>query len=190
MHKSQGPRPRSCRDRDVVSDYCTCTIYGFPSIRLQFYFPVSLSSRLLVVTDSSVHHPYTNFQLSKTPLLFHHQHNDILTNPTHQAAVLIASPNPASLGDFYTHLTTRASDTRFSAPNNQPLLSVRLRDVLLKLVTLVGAPPVVVGVSALAKAEAGAKGKEGVEKASQGSIMSEKWYVLDFLMQLWHSTWT
>ena len=101
--------------------------------------------------------------------------------------MLIASTNPSSIGDFYTHLTTRASDTRFSAPNNQPLLSIRLRDVLFKLVTLAGAPPVVVGVSALAKAEAGEKGKEGVEKASQGSIMSEKWYVLLTSVLCWRS---
>jgi hypothetical protein len=83
--------------------------------------------------------------------------------------VLIASPNPASLGDFYTHLTTKAADTRYTAPNNQPLLSSRLRDVLLKLVTLVGAPPVVVAVSALAKAE----GK--VEQRSEESQLSAKW---------------
>lgn len=89
--------------------------------------------------------------------------------------MLTASPVPNNLGAFYTHLTTSSSDTYFHAPNNQPLLSLRLRDVLLKLVTLIGAPPVVVGVSALAKAEAGAKGREEVELQSERSVLSEKW---------------
>lgn len=85
----------------------------------------------------------------------------------------MASPNPAALGDFYTYLTTHARDTRYTAPNNQPLLSLRLRDVLLKLVTLLGAPPVVVAVSALAKAEG--KDREAVERKAEGSVLSEKW---------------
>lgn len=84
--------------------------------------------------------------------------------------MLIASPNPSRLGDFYTHLTTKAVDTKYTAPNNQPRLSLRLRDVLLKLVTLVGAPPVVVAVSALAKTEGHA-----AEKAD-ASQLSSKWH--------------
>jgi hypothetical protein len=94
-------------------------------------------------------------------------------------SVLVASPNPSSLGDFYTYLTTKATDTRFTAPNNQPLLSIRLRDVLVKLITIVGAPPVVVAVSALAKAEGKA------EEKAEGSQLSEKWYpIYYFLSQL------
>jgi hypothetical protein len=86
-----------------------------------------------------------------------------------------SSPDPTKLGAFYAHLTTTSTDSYFHAPNNQPRLSQRLRDVLLKLVTLIGAPPVVVGVSALAKAEAGTKGRQEVEMQSEKSELSEKW---------------
>jgi hypothetical protein len=54
--------------------------------------------------------------------------------------------------------------------------------VLLKLVTLIGAPPVIVAVSALAKAEAGDKGREEVENQSERSVLSGKWYVIQLFI--------
>lgn len=87
-----------------------------------------------------------------------------------QAAVLIASPDSQLLARFYTYLTQEHPE--FKTEEQQKRLQLRLRDTLLKLVTLVGAPQVLCALSPLAKAE----GK--VEEKAQASTLNPKWLVL------------
>lgn len=82
--------------------------------------------------------------------------------------MLSSSPRPHLLADFYTYLT--AHDTGFVSAESKARLSVRLRDVLLKLVTLVGAPQVLSALIPLAKVEGDPEAK------AKDSELSEKWY--------------
>lgn len=86
-----------------------------------------------------------------------------------QAAALITSPKPELLGEFYTYLSR--NDTDLCGQDEQDRLSFRLRDTLLKLVTVVGAPQVLCALMPLAKAEGNPE-----EKAAE-SRLNPKWFV-------------
>ena len=81
-----------------------------------------------------------------------------LTPVSSQAAILSVSPKPHLLASFWTHLITN-NDT-FSTPEAQSRLSDRLRDFLLKQITLIGAPQVLSGLIPLAKAQTEIQGSE------------------------------
>lgn len=81
-------------------------------------------------------------------------------------AVIVASPDPTRIGALYTHLT---GPTTPLEPHHHTQVSVRLRDALMKEWTIIGIPPVVTAVAALARAEG------NVAAASDGSVLSEKW---------------
>jgi len=87
-----------------------------------------------------------------------------------QATVLTASPKPELLADFYEYLTI--FDATFDTAERKKHLSLRLRDVLLKMVCLVGAPQVLCALIPLAKAEG-----QPAEQAGS-STLSEKWFVV------------
>jgi len=84
-----------------------------------------------------------------------------------QAAQLATSPDPSLLAPFYTHLTCH--DPNFASAESKEHLSRRLRDVLLKLLAIVGAPLVLSALMPLAKAEGDIK-----EKAAS-STLNDKW---------------
>ena len=92
-----------------------------------------------------------------------------LTLIAHQAATLATSPETSALGSFYTYLT--ASDDAFSSEKAKEHLSLRFRDVLFKLIPLVGGPQVLSVLMPLAKAEG------DVERKSKESKLSYKWCV-------------
>jgi len=84
-----------------------------------------------------------------------------------QAAALASSPDTTLLASFYTHLTMH--DTGFDSPESRKNLSLRLRDVLLKLLTLVGGPQVLSVLMPLAKAQG------DTETKAASSELNDKW---------------
>lgn len=89
-----------------------------------------------------------------------------------KGATVAASPSTELLGEFYGYLTKHEPAFATDASRNQ--LSVRFRDILLKLITLVGAPQVLCVVMSLAAAEGHAAAR------SEKSSLNDKWYVLPF----------
>lgn len=87
-----------------------------------------------------------------------------------QAATLASSPDTNLLASFYLHLTKDYPE--FQSEEAKSHISLRFRDILLKLITLVGAPQVLCVLSPLAKAEGNAESK------SKASSLNDKWYVL------------
>jgi hypothetical protein len=87
-----------------------------------------------------------------------------------KAASLAVSPDTNLLASFYTHLTTR--DPNFASTESQEQLSRRLRDVLLKMLAIVGGPQVLSVLMPLAKA------KGETETKSAASTLNNKWSVL------------
>jgi hypothetical protein len=87
-----------------------------------------------------------------------------------QAATLSTSPSPELLAEFYTYLTQH--ETEFKSVDTVHKLSLQLRDVLLKQITLIGAPQVLMALTPLAAAEGSPQ-----EKAKE-SKLTEKWYVV------------
>ncbi|OQE40929.1 hypothetical protein PENCOP_c005G01405 [Penicillium coprophilum] len=83
------------------------------------------------------------------------------------AATLAASPSTNLMGNFYSYLTRH--DPQFSPEDAQHRLSIRFRDILLKLITLVGAPRVLCVLMPLAEAEGNVKAK------SAKSSLDKKW---------------
>ena len=77
----------------------------------------------------------------------------------------MASPDPTLIGTLCTHLTSPLKS--HSHDYSQVLL--RLRDVLMKEWTIIGIPPVVTAVAALANAEG------NVATASERSTLSDQW---------------
>jgi hypothetical protein len=67
------------------------------------------------------------------------------------ATVLTVGPRPHLLASFWTHLITH--DPTFSSAEAQTRLSERLRDLLLKQMTLVGAPQLLSALIPLAKVQ-------------------------------------
>ena len=81
-----------------------------------------------------------------------------------QAAVMVASHDPAEVGQFYRYLENHMlkGDTE-----NAATVSSQLRDVLMKAWTLIGIPPVITAISALIKED---------DKSFLGeSVLSKKW---------------
>ncbi|KAK5037495.1 hypothetical protein LTR13_004652 [Exophiala sideris] len=74
------------------------------------------------------------------------------------ATVLTVSPRPHLLAEFWTHLTH--TDAEFSTAESQSRLSTRLGDVLLKQLTLIGAPQMLSALIPLAKSQTQNKGEE------------------------------
>ena len=74
-----------------------------------------------------------------------------------QATVLIISPKPHILADFWSYLTTHDAD--FSSPEARKRLSERLLDVLLKQLTLIGAPQTLGALIPLAKRQMADEGR-------------------------------
>jgi hypothetical protein len=97
-------------------------------------------------------------------------HTNLPSPNTTQASIISTSPNPERLGDFWTHLT---SSPAFSSQDAQSNLSLRLRDILLKQVPLIGAPQVLCALIPLAKVQ-GSPGSKSSE-----SVLSEKWRNVD-----------
>lgn len=83
-----------------------------------------------------------------------------------QASIISTSPTPERLAEFYNHLT---STSPFKSEESKTKLSLRLRDVLMKQVTLIGAPQVLSALIPLAKVEG-----DPASKAS-ASTLSEQW---------------
>jgi hypothetical protein len=86
-----------------------------------------------------------------------------------KAASLAVSPDTDLLASFYTHLTTH--DPKFASTESQQYLSRRLRDVLLKMLAIVGGPQVLSVLMPLAKAEG------DTESKSAASELNNKWSV-------------
>lgn len=80
------------------------------------------------------------------------------------------SPRPELLAEFYTHLVRH--DETFQSQEQQRKLSAQLRDVLLKQLTLVGAPQVLMALTPLAAAEGSPEEKAGT------SQRDPKWFVM------------
>ena len=95
-----------------------------------------------------------------------------------QATVLTVSPRPHLLADFWMYLTTH--DAAFSTPEAQSRLSDRLRDVMLKQMTLVGAPQLLSALIPLAKVQTSGKGEE-----TPGEMDLEEWYVFDIFCSVY-----
>ncbi|ETN43128.1 uncharacterized protein HMPREF1541_02286 [Cyphellophora europaea CBS 101466] len=91
-------------------------------------------------------------------------------------AIIAQSTKPHHLATLYTHLTT--TDPNFNTPASRTRLSLRFRDLLLKQVTLVGAPQVLCAVIPLAKADASDHGAQhaSVAAAAQASTLSPQWH--------------
>ena len=79
---------------------------------------------------------------------------------------MTASPSPELLAEFYTYLTEHGE---FRNPTAREKLSLQLRDILLKQVTLLGAPQVLMAITPLAATQG-----EPQQKA-QESQLSGKW---------------
>jgi hypothetical protein len=90
-----------------------------------------------------------------------------------QATVLTVSDKPHLLADFWSYMTTHdASISASSSPAAQTRLSDRMRDLLLKQITLIGAPRVLSALIPLAKVQTEGKGTE-----ERGELDLEQWYV-------------
>lgn len=87
-----------------------------------------------------------------------------------QAAALGTSPETHMLGEFFSYLTKHHE--YFETVERQEQLSTRLRDVLFKLLSLVGGPQLLSVLMPLAKAEGDVVAK------SEASKLNPKWYVL------------
>ncbi|KAK5458449.1 hypothetical protein LTS15_004531 [Exophiala xenobiotica] len=85
------------------------------------------------------------------------------------ATALTVSPRPTLLADFWTYLTT--NDPSFSTADAQSRLSTRLGDLLLKQLTLIGAPQVLSALIPLAKVQtAGVQAEE-----QRGELDIQQW---------------
>ncbi|KIX02821.1 uncharacterized protein Z518_08764 [Rhinocladiella mackenziei CBS 650.93] len=84
------------------------------------------------------------------------------------ATILTVSPEPHYLADFWTHLTTH--DPEFSTTESKKRLSIRLSDMLLKQITLIGAPQVLSALIPLAHRQTGGKGEE-----NRGELDLDQW---------------
>ncbi|KAK5075497.1 hypothetical protein LTR51_003898 [Lithohypha guttulata] len=82
------------------------------------------------------------------------------------AAALATSPSPQLLAEFYTYLTQH--NVAFTHEDAKQKLSLQFRDLLLKQVTLNGAPQVLMAMTPLAAAEGTPQGK------AKDSQLSEK----------------
>ncbi|RVX74462.1 hypothetical protein B0A52_01588 [Exophiala mesophila] len=87
------------------------------------------------------------------------------------ATVLIISPEPQTLADFWTYLTKH--DPLFSTPETQSRLATRLLDVLLKQITLIGAPQTLGALIPLAKRQMAEKGQTPQEDESRPELKPE-----------------
>ena len=96
-----------------------------------------------------------------------HEHQRIDQHSVVQAAALASSPDTKILASFYTYLTEH--DPSFASAASQQRLSLRLRDVLLKLLILVGGPQVLSVLMPLAKAQG------DVATKSASSELNDKW---------------
>ncbi len=76
-----------------------------------------------------------------------------------KATVLTTSPRPELLAEFWTHLTTEV----FSDDESRERLSDRLRDVMLKLLTLIGAPRMLSALIPMAKRQGGNKNEDELD---------------------------
>jgi hypothetical protein len=86
------------------------------------------------------------------------------------ASVISSSTSPHLLADLYTHLTS----TTHTAPDSQTRLSLRLRDLLLKQVTLIGAPQVLSALIPLAKVDCKPEHADAASAAT-ASTLSPQW---------------
>jgi hypothetical protein len=77
----------------------------------------------------------------------------------------VASPDPTRIGTLYNSLTTPPK----AHSHDYSQVSLRLRDALMKEWTIIGIPPVVTAVAALANAEG------NVAATSEQSVLSDQW---------------
>lgn len=102
-----------------------------------------------------------------------YHHHPSLSYPPYkhrlQAATLASSPDTDLLASFYTHFTKEYPE--YQSEEQKARISVCFQVILLKLITLVGAPRVLRVLGLLAKAEG------NVEVKSEASTLNEKWYV-------------
>ena len=90
------------------------------------------------------------------------------------AGIIASSSSPELLGPFYRHLVK--SDTSFKNPSARETLSLQLRDVLLKLTVLIGAPRVLSALIPLASTQAELADPSSTPEAqASDSTMSEQW---------------
>ena len=90
------------------------------------------------------------------------------------AAIIASSSSPELLAPFYKHLVK--DDTSFNDPSTRETLSLRLRDVLLKLTVIIGAPRVLSALIPLASIQAELADPPSTPKAQgSDSTMSEQW---------------
>ena len=87
------------------------------------------------------------------------------------AAIIAQSPHPERLASLYTHLTTK--DSSLSSPESKTRLSLRFRDLLLKQVTLIGAPQVLCALIPLAKVDCAPH--PSTSDAAKASTLSPQW---------------
>ena len=78
---------------------------------------------------------------------------------------MVASPDPTLIGALYTRLTSPPKPPS----HDYSRVSLRLRDTLMKEWTIIGIPPVVTAVAALANAEG------NVATTSEQSTLSDQW---------------
>ncbi len=81
-----------------------------------------------------------------------------------QAAVVVASHNPADIGPLYRHIVDHIFD---GDPRKAADVSSKIQDVLTKSWTLIGIPPVITAVAALTK--------EADRSFLGQSVLNQKW---------------
>lgn len=88
-------------------------------------------------------------------------------------SIIAQSTKPHLLATFYTHLTTKESS--LTSADAKLRVSLRFRDLLLKQVTLVGAPQVLCAVIPLAKVDCEAYNQSDPAHAARSSSLGEQW---------------
>jgi hypothetical protein len=86
------------------------------------------------------------------------------------ASIISASTSPHLLADYYTHLTS----TTHTTLDSRVRLSLRLRDLLLKQMTLIGAPQMLCALIPLAKVDSSPEHADASSAAATSSL-SPQW---------------
>ena len=92
------------------------------------------------------------------------------------AGILTSSPSPELLAPFYTHLT--AHDPTFKDDQQRERLSLRIRDVLIKVANVCGAPRVLSALIPLTNAQS----DDNPPALAADSKLSAKWETANFDM--------
>lgn len=84
-----------------------------------------------------------------------------------KGAILSTSPSPELFAELYSYL--RENEVDFRSAEAKQKLSLQFRDILIKQVTLIGAPQVIMALTPMAKAEG------SPETKAKESVKSDKW---------------